>query len=106
MVVGTLENVEEPDLVMIVADANKVMRLCKAYTWKTGELVRGLQGTAWCTESFPIVLREKTMTFNMGDPPSRALMQLEPGEMYCTIHYDLLPLVVENMANISCGDMF
>lgn len=106
MVIGALEEVEDPDMVMIVADANKIMRLCKAYTWKTGELVKGLQGTAWCTESFPIVFREKTMTYNLGDPPSRALMQLEPGEMYCTIHYDLLPLVIENIENVSSGELY
>jgi hypothetical protein len=39
----------------------------------------------------------------MGDPPSRFLMQLDPGEMFCLIHYDLLPLIVENFENISDG---
>jgi uncharacterized protein (DUF169 family) len=101
--VGALEDVEDPDVVMIVADANKVMRLCKVYTWKTGELVHGLSGTAWCTNSFPLVYRTKTMTFNMGDPPSRHLMNLDPGEMYCFVHYDLLPLIVDNFENISEG---
>ena len=103
MVIGLLEEIEEPDVVMIIADAAKIMRLCKAYTWKTGELVSGQQGTAWCTQSFPYVYRNKTMTYNLGDPPSRVLMQLEPDEMYCTIHYSLLPLVIENLENISDG---
>ncbi len=92
-------------MVMVVADANRVMRLCKVYTWKTGELVHGLSGTAWCTNSFPLVYRTKTMTFNMGDPPSRHLMKLAPGEMFCFIHYDLLPLIVDNFKNISDGDV-
>jgi len=105
LVVGALKDVEDPDVVMIIADANRVLRLTKAYTWKTGELVHGLSGTAWCTNSFPLVYRTKTMTFNMGDPPSRFLMQLEPGEMYCLIHYELLPLIVENMPNISSGEV-
>jgi uncharacterized protein (DUF169 family) len=43
------------------------------------------------------------MTHTLGDPPSRFLMQLEPGEMYCNIHYELLPLIVENLENISSG---
>ena len=103
MVVGALEDVEEPDVVMIVADANRIMRLCKVYTWKTGELTHGLTGTAWCTNSFPMVYREKKMTYNMGDPPSRFLMELEPGEMYGFIHYELMPLIVENIENISDG---
>ncbi len=103
LIIGKLQDVEDPDIVMIVTDANRVMRLCKVYTWKTGELVTGIAGTAWCANSIPLVYRTKTMTFNMGDPPSRVMMQLEPGEMYCFIHYDLFPLIVENMENISDG---
>jgi uncharacterized protein (DUF169 family) len=103
LIIGRLEDVEDPDLVMIVTDAHRVMRLCKVYTWKTGELVHGLQGTAWCTQALPGPYRTKTMTHSLGDPPSRNLMKLKPGEMYCTIHYDLLPLIVENFEHISSG---
>ncbi len=102
-VIGALEDVEDPDMVMIVTDAYRVMRLTKAYTWKTGELVHGLSGTAWCTNSFPIVFEKKTMTYNMGDEQARCLMNLAPGEVYCTIHYDLLGLIVENLENIQTG---
>lgn len=102
-VIGALEDVENPDVVLIVADAYKVMRLTKAYTWKTGELSHALSGTAMCTNSFPLVYKTKTMTYNMGDESSRILMNLEPGEMYCFIHYDLLPLIVENIENIQTG---
>ncbi len=103
LVIGRFEDVADPDVIMVTADANRIMRLCKVYTWTTGELVHGLSGTAWCTNSFPLVYRTKTMTFNMGDPPSRFMMQLEPGEMFCFIHYDLVPLIVENFDNISSG---
>jgi uncharacterized protein (DUF169 family) len=103
LLIGSLEDVEYPDVVMVVADAYRVMRLCKTYTWKTGELVYGLSGTAMCTNSFPLVYEEKTMTYNMGDEQSRCLMNLEPGEMYCLIHFDVLPLIVENLQNIQTG---
>ncbi len=33
-------------------------------------------------------------------------VQLEPGEMYCMIHYELLPLVIENIPNISTGELY
>jgi len=102
-VIGVLEEVEEPDVVMVVASAYKVMRLCKTYTWKTGELVYGLSGSAWCTNSFPHVYETRTMTYNMGDEQSRCLMNLEPGEEYCIIHYDIVPLIVENIGNIQTG---
>jgi uncharacterized protein (DUF169 family) len=103
LVIGRFQDVPDPDVIMVTADANRIHRLCKVYTWKTGELVHGVSGTAWCANSFPLVYRTKTMTFNMGDPPSRFMMQLDPGEMFCFIHYSLVPLIVENFDNISSG---
>jgi uncharacterized protein (DUF169 family) len=102
-VIGVLEEVEEPDVVMVVASAYKVMRLCKTYTWKTGELVYGLSGSAWCTCSFPHVFETKTMSFATGDEQSRLLMSLDEGELSCLIHYTLLPLIIENYGNIQTG---
>ncbi len=104
MILGLLEKVEDPDVVMIVTEPDKIMDLCKAYTWKTGELVQGMQGTAWCTQFFPFVYRNRTMSFGLGDPPSRRFMNLGSQEMYAMIHYDLLPLVIENLTNISSGE--
>ncbi|MFC1669866.1 DUF169 domain-containing protein [Spirochaetota bacterium] len=105
MIIGLLDQIEDPDMIMIVTDANRVMRLTKAYAWKTGELTHGVSGTAWCSECFPHVGRTKSMTFNMGDPPARMFMGLEPGEMYCTIDYKFLPIVVDNLENISSGQV-
>lgn len=103
-VMGKLEDMHEPEAVMIITDPQRVMRLCKAYTWKTGELVHALGGTNWCGMSFPQVFRDKTMTFNFGDPPSRSFMQLDDSEMFCVIHWDLLPLIVDNLKNVSVGE--
>ncbi len=105
LIMGPLEDVEDPDLVMIVTDAHRVMRLCKVYTWKTGELVHGLEGVGWCAQSLPGTYRTKTMTHSLGDPTAREFMKLEPGEVCCTIHYELLPLIVENFENISSGEV-
>jgi len=104
MVMGQLEQMEDPEVVMIITDPQRVMRLCKAYTWKTGEVVHALGGTCWCGMSFPQVLRDKTMTFNFGDPPARTFMELEDSEMFCVIHWDLLPLIVDNLQNVSTGE--
>ncbi len=88
---------------MVVADAYLVMRLIKVYAWKAGELVHDISGSGCCTNSFPLVYKTKTMTYNMGAETSRVLMNLDPGEMYCFIHYNLLPLVVDNYKNIQTG---
>ena len=104
LVLGKLEEMPDPEVVMIITDPQRVMRLCKAYTWKTGELVHALGGTNWCGMSFPDVLRDKTMTFNFGDPPSRTFMELDDSEMFCVIHWDLLPLIVDNLKNVSTGE--
>ncbi|MFN8167320.1 MAG: DUF169 domain-containing protein [Candidatus Nanopelagicales bacterium] len=104
LVMGRLEEMTDPEAIMIITDPQHVMRLCKAYTWRTGELVHALGGTSWCGMSFPQVLTERTMTYNIGDPPSRAFMQLDDSEMFCVIHWDLVPLVVENLENVSTGE--
>jgi uncharacterized protein (DUF169 family) len=104
LVMGRLEEMTDPEAIMIITDPQHVMRLCKAYTWKTGELVHALGGTSWCGMSFPQVFTERTMTYNIGDPPSRAFMQLDDSEMFCVIHWDLFPLVVENLKNVSTGE--
>jgi len=101
--IGALEDVENPDVVMVVASAHKIMRLCKAYTWKTGELVHGLSGSSWCLCSFPHVYKTKTMSFATGDEQSRILMNLDEGELSLMIHYDVLPIVLENYKNIQTG---
>jgi len=88
---------------MVVADAYRVMRLIKCYAWKAGELVHGISGSGWCTNFFPLVYKTKTMTYNMGDETPFVLMNLDPGEMYCFIHYNLLPHDVENYKNIQNG---
>jgi uncharacterized protein (DUF169 family) len=105
LIIGLLEDIEEPDLVMVVTEAYRIMRLCKAYTWKTGELVQGLSGSAWCTCSFPHVYETKTMSFATGDEQSRILMGLEEGELSCLIHWETLPIIMENYKNIQTGLM-
>ena len=60
-------------------------------------------GMGWCTNSFPLVCRTKGMTFNMGDETSRVLMNLELGEMYCFMHYAIVPQVIDNLQNIQTG---
>ena len=102
-VIGALEDVKDPDVVMVVASAHKIMRLCKAYTWKTGELVHGLSGSSWCLCSFPYVYKTKTMSFATGDEQSRILMNLDEGELSLMIHYNVLPIVLENYKNIQTG---
>ncbi len=103
LLIGVLEDIEDPDMVMVVADSYRIMRLCKSYTWKTGELVQGLSGSAWCTCSFPHVLKTKTMSFATGDEQSRLLMGMEEGELSALIHWEALPIIMENYKNIQTG---
>jgi len=102
-IIGRLEEIAEPDLVMVVASAYRIMRLCKAYTWKTGRLVQGLSGSAWCVCSFPHVLRERGISFATGDEQSRILMGLDEGELSCAIHWEALSVVMENYPHIQTG---
>ncbi|MCX5899956.1 MAG: DUF169 domain-containing protein [Proteobacteria bacterium] len=105
LAIGRLEQMPEADMVMIIADVAKVMRLCKAYTWETGELVHGIQGTTWCGQSLAYAYRKKVPTFNFGCASSRPFMKLGPGELFFTIHRDLLPIIVKNIEHVSVSAM-
>ena len=105
LVIGRLEQMAETDIVMIIACVEKVMRLCRAYTWETGELVHGIQGTTWCGQSLAYAYRKKMPTFSFGCGSSRPLMNLGPGELFFTVHSDLLPIIVKNIEHVSIGAM-
>lgn len=105
LVIGRLEQMAEADIVMVIADVEKVMRLCKAYTWETGELVHGIQGTTWCGQSLAYAYKKKAPTFNFGCASSRPLMHLGPGELFFTVHSDLLPVIVKNIKHVSVSAM-
>ena len=105
LVIGKLEQMAEADIIMIIACVEQVMRLCKAYTWETGELVHGVQGATWCGQSLAYAYKKKVPTFNFGCASSRPFMNLGPGELFFTVHSDLLPIIVKNIEHVSMGAM-
>lgn len=105
LVIGRLEQMAQADMFMVIACVEKVMRLCKAYTWETGELVHGIQGVTWCGQSLAYAYKKKVPTFNFGCASSRSLMHLGPGELFFAAHRDLLPIIAKNIEHISTGAM-
>jgi len=105
LVIGRLQQMAAADMVMVIADVEKVMRLCRAYTWETGELVHGIQGTTWCGQSLAYAYKKKAPTFNFGCASSRSLMHLAPGELFFTVHHDALPIIARNIEHVSISAM-
>ncbi len=97
LVIGGLEKMEEPDLVHIVGNANQIYKLAKAYTWETGEIVQGMAGTSWCAQALPGSYRLRKPTFTLGDHGGRSLMGVKDYELFCTIPYELLPMIIRNL---------
>jgi len=97
LVMGGLDKIENPDLVHITGNANQIYKLTKSYTWETGELVHGLSGTSWCAQALPGSYRDQKITFTLGDHGGRSLMGVKDYELFCTIPYKLLPMVVRNL---------
>ncbi len=85
---------------MIVYNIYKIMRLCKSFSKKTGELVKEQSGRSWCTSSFPQTYQTKTISFATGDEQSRIFMGLEDSELTCFIHWETLPIILENYKSI------
>jgi len=97
LVIGTLDKIEEPDLVQVVGNANQIYKLTKAFTWETGEVVQGLSGTSWCAMALPGPYRTNKPTFTLGDHGGRSLMGIKDYELFFVAPFSLLPMIVRNL---------
>jgi len=98
LIVGKLKDMEEPpDLVHFVGNANQIYRLTKAYTWETGTVVQGMSGTSWCAMALPKPFLEKGITFTLGDHGGRSLMGIKDYELFCVMHFNLVPMIIKNL---------
>ena len=80
-----------------VGNAKQVYRIEKAYTWETGIVVQGMSGTSWCAMALPKPFLEKGITFTLGDHGGRSLMGIKDYELFCVMHFDLVPMIIKNL---------
>lgn len=88
----------EPSIIIIVCDPGQAMQLLWAYSYDTGEPVKGYTGTATCRSTFIEPYLTGKPSFSLGDPGGRHFIQFTSDEIVASIPAKLFRRMVENLS--------
>jgi uncharacterized protein (DUF169 family)/NAD-dependent dihydropyrimidine dehydrogenase PreA subunit len=97
LVVGSLEQMKRPDLVMFPISAHQLCMISTAYAFETGELITGVAGKSTCLMTIPTALMHNRPVFCAGDYGGRMFMRLSHDEMLICFPFQLVPGLVKNL---------
>ncbi len=100
IIIGPLDKVEMPDIVMLPVNGDQTSSLAAAYAYDTGNLMTGSAGSAGCIASSTCLVEKKPL-FTCGDHGVRNFMQLDPGEILVSTPYSLIPGFIKNLTTIA-----
>jgi uncharacterized protein (DUF169 family) len=99
-VMGRLEQVEHPDVVLLFCNARQHEWLAHAYGFETGELMQGFAGLSMCAFVVPHPYMTGKPIFTTGDLAGRELARMNPDELCVSFPYAALETVVKNLNRI------
>jgi uncharacterized protein (DUF169 family) len=99
-VMGRLEDVPAPDVVLFFCNARQLEWLCHAYSFESGELVQGLAGLSLCALIVPHPYLSQKPIFSPGDLSGRELARMSDGEMCIAFPFKDIPTVAKNLYRI------
>jgi uncharacterized protein (DUF169 family)/NAD-dependent dihydropyrimidine dehydrogenase PreA subunit len=97
VVIGSLEHVKMPDLILFPVDSHQMCMISTAYAFDTGEIIMGYAGSAACLMSVTFPFMENKPVFAIGDYGGRNNMRLKDEEFLVCFPYRLVPGLVKNM---------
>jgi uncharacterized protein (DUF169 family)/NAD-dependent dihydropyrimidine dehydrogenase PreA subunit len=97
MVLGPLDQVRKPDMIMFAIDPHQLAMITTAYAFETGELIMGYGGAGSCVMTVPPALTGNRPVFCSGDHGGRTHMRLERHELTVCFPYGLVPGLVHNL---------
>lgn len=97
VIIGSLENIPHPDLIIIPINAHQLCMVSTAFAFDTGEVIMGHAGPAACLMTVPTPLIDKRPVFAAGDDGGRTFMRLDHAELVISFPYSLVPGLVENL---------
>lgn len=97
VVIGSLEHIAMPDLVIFPINGHQLCMISTAYAFETGELIMGVAGKAACLMAVPTPLLENKPVFLAGDHGGRMFMRLNHNEMLICFPFRLIPGLVKNL---------
>lgn len=97
MLMGPLGSVPQPDAFIILATAEQIHRLTRAYCYATGSVIRGFAGMGACRMLLPRALLHQEPVFTVSDRAWRRALKLLPDELTLVTPPDALVTMIENL---------
>lgn len=96
MIIGALEAIDAPDIVLFPATPEQLTIASTAFAYETGEIITGYAGKSTCLMSIPAMLEANRPVFTAADHGGRMFMRLKPEELLIGFPFSLLPGLVAN----------
>lgn len=97
VVLGSLEHVSMPDLILFPINAHQMCVVSTAYAFDTGEIINGYAGSPTCLMTVPIPFLRNKPVFTTGDWGGRTRSRMEDDEILASFPYRLVPGLVKNL---------
>ena len=97
ILIGPLGSVPQPDVLIILANAEQVHRLTRAYCYATGSVIKGFAGMGACRMLLPRAFINKEPVFTLSDRAWRRALKLLPDELTLVTPPAPLITMLENL---------
>ena len=97
VIMGPLVQVSEPDVLILLGNAEQVHLLTRAYCYATGSVIRGYAGMGACRMLLPHAFLNKEPIYTVSDRTWRNALQLAPDELTLVTPPDKLVIMLENL---------
>mgnify|MGYP001126016109 CR=1 FL=1 len=97
ILMGPLGSVPQPDALIILANAEQVHRLTRAYCYATGSVIKGFAGMGACRMLLPRAFIHKQPVFTVSDRAWRRALKLLPDELTLVTPPAPLVSMIENL---------
>jgi len=97
VVIGSLDQMSRPDLVLFPIDGHQLCVIATAFAFDSGELIAGIAGKSTCLMTITTPLVRNRPIFAAGDHGGRMFMRLREEEILICFPFSLIPGLVRNL---------
>ena len=95
IIIGPLEQVSEPEVVVLIATPEQVHLMTRAYCYVTGSFIQGYAGMGACRMLFPHAFLKKEPVFTVSDRSWRKALHIAPDELTLVVPLEKLIIMIE-----------
>jgi uncharacterized protein (DUF169 family) len=97
VIIGSLEYVKMPDLIIFPANGHQICVISTAYSFDTGNVIMGYAAAPSCIMTIPIPFVENKPVFSTGDWGGRTRSRMKDDQIFVSIPFRLVPGIIKNM---------